>query len=141
MCTSAEDAEGLLATRFPLRILVADGNYTCRRTLVLMLERLGYRADPVENGQECVSAACSGSYDLILLDIDLPIMDGVECTHHIREAEVNTSIVAVTSVPPEVARLECFGAGMNGYIEKPVRVNQLEQALRLAYLSRVFPAS
>jgi two-component system sensor histidine kinase/response regulator len=133
---AAENGEPLFATKFPLSILIADDNYISRRTLILLLQNLGYKVDSAENGQECLNAATKKTYALIFMDIDMPIMDGIECTRAIRDAKIATAIVAVTAIPPQVARMESMGAGMNGYIEKPVKMDALKQALRLAYLSR-----
>lgn len=134
-------ADVLFAVKYPLHILVADESYICRRVLILMLQRLGYTVDSVETGADCLRAAKASPYDLILLDIDLPVMDGVECTRNLRRAGVQSSIVAVTATPPEFAHLECLTAGMNGYIEKPLITNDLKRALRLAYLGHIFAAA
>jgi CheY-like chemotaxis protein len=129
------------ATRYPLRILLADHNYISRRALTLMLESLGYKFDSVENGPECLDAAIRMDHDLIFLDLDhLPILDGAECTARIREAKIDTTIFALTAFPPEVARLQSMGAGLNGYLQKPLKPDELKQALRMAYLSAVYTA-
>src|ERR1700761_7353669 len=67
------------AEAYPLRILIADSNYISRRMLRLMLEGLGFKIDSVENGQECLNAAIGANFDLILMEVDMPVMDGIEC--------------------------------------------------------------
>src|ERR1700761_4220625 len=67
----------LFAQQYPLRILIAEDDYINRRCLILLLQRLGYRADYVENGRECLTAVLQRPYDAILSDINMPEMDGV----------------------------------------------------------------
>jgi len=136
-----ENADKTFAKRYPLRILLADHSYTGRRALTLMLEGFGYQLDSVENGQECLDAAVENVHDVILLDLDhLPIVDGAECTARIREAKIDTTIFALTAFPPEVARLQSMGAGLNGYLQKPLKPDEIKQTLRMAYLSAVYTA-
>ncbi len=137
-----ESAEKSFAKKYPLRILLADHNYISRRALTLMLECLGYKFDSVENGQECLDAAVRKDHDLIILDLDhLPILDGAECTARIREAKIDTIIFALTAFPPGVARLQSMGAGLNGYLQKSLKPDEIKQALRMAYLSTVYIAT
>ena len=134
-------SDALFAIKYPLRILIAEDNYICRRVLTLMLERYGYSVTSVEDGQKCLNEAIQNRYDLIFLNIEMPSMDGIECTRCLRNAGVHSSIVAVTATHAEHARLDCLAAGMNGYIEKPVTANELKRALRLAFLGHIFAAA
>jgi len=134
-----ENGDRSFAKRYPLRILIADQDYISRRTLTLMLECLGYKFESVENGQECLDAAVLNTHDLIFMDLDhLPILDGAECTTRIREAKIDTTIFALTTFPPVVARLQSMGAGLNGFLQKPLKPDDLKQALRMAFLSSVY---
>jgi len=134
-----ERGEKSFAKKYPLRILIADHNYISRRSLALMLEGLGYQFESVENGPDCLDAALRDAHDLILLDLDqLPILDGAECTMRIREAKIATTIFALSSFPPEVARLQSMGAGLNGFFQKPLKLDELKQVLRMAYLSSIY---
>jgi CheY-like chemotaxis protein len=134
-----ESQDKSFAKRYPLRILIADHNYISRRTLTLMLKGLGYNFESVENGQECLDAAVREAHDLILLDLDhLPILDGAECAMRIREAKIDTTMFAFSSFPPEVARLQSMGAGLNGFFQKPIKPDELKQALRMAFLSSIY---
>lgn len=134
LANESEDTQ--FAARFPLRILVADHDYIGRRTLTLKLAGLGYRAESVENGGECLAAAVKGHFDLIILEIDLPVLNGIECSRCIRDEKVKTSLVAVSPLPSALTRLECLGAGINGYLEKPIALEQLKQALRVAFANQ-----
>jgi CheY-like chemotaxis protein len=125
-----EAADVQFAREFPLKILIADDNYINRRVLCLLLIRLGYEAKSMENGQECLEEVLKNPYDLLLLDIDMPIMSGIECTQSIRQEGLDLPIIAVTATSPEVTRGPCFEAGMNGYMSKPVNLPELKRILR-----------
>lgn len=118
------------AERHPLNILIAEDNYTNRRLLIFLLRGLGYEIEAVENGQECLQAVLKKSYDILLSDINMPEMNGIECATQIRSAGIEIPIIAVTASSPEVTREECFRAGMNGYMRKPVNVTELKRILR-----------
>jgi CheY-like chemotaxis protein len=118
------------AEQFPLRILIADDNYINRRVLTLFLQRLGYEAHSTENGRECLKAVMDGPYDLLLTDIDMPEMDGIECTHLIRQAGIDLPIIAMTALPPAIKQEQCMRAGMNGYMTKPVDFPGLKDELK-----------
>lgn len=120
----------LFADHYPLRILIAEDNYINRRVLVLLLQRLGYQAVCVENGLECLNEALKESYDLILTDVDMPEMDGIECTIQLRHAGLIIPIIAVTASFLENARDHCLRMGMDGYLAKPVLPEELKSALR-----------
>lgn len=134
-----ESGDKSFAKKYPLRILIADYDYSGRRSLTLLLECLGYRFESVEDGQACLDAAMRNEHDLILLGLDhLPMLDAVECTFRIREAKIDTTIFALSSFPPEVARLQSMGAGLNGYFRKPLNPEEIKQALRRAYLNSAY---
>jgi CheY-like chemotaxis protein len=127
---AGESGDAKFAELHPLRILMAEDNYTNRRLLIFLLKSLGYKADVTENGQECLAAALEKSYDILLSDIDMPEMNGLECATQIRHAGLEFPIIALTASFPEVTPEECFAAGMNGYMHKPVNVTELKRILR-----------
>jgi signal transduction histidine kinase/DNA-binding response OmpR family regulator/HPt (histidine-containing phosphotransfer) domain-containing protein len=116
----------------PLRILLAEDNLVNQRVAVLMLETLGCKADIVGNGEEAVRAVEGGNYDLVLMDVQMPIMDGLEATRRIRSRlprERQPRIVAMTAGAFASDREECLRAGMDDYLSKPIQRSRLEQAL------------
>lgn len=135
----AEDFNGPdtdFARRHPLRILITDDNYINRRVLLLLLQRLGYAADSTENGHDCLNAVLERPYDLLLIDINMPDMSGIECAEMIRRSGRSFPIVAVTATAPEVSQQQSVAAGMNGFIAKPIRLPELKRALLEASLAR-----
>ncbi|MGD0954643.1 MAG: PAS domain S-box protein [Methanotrichaceae archaeon] len=115
----------------PMRILVAEDNPSNQRVLVEMLKRLGYRADAVADGREVVQAFERQYYDLVLMDIKMPEMDGITATQVIRKLrpENGPKIVAITAFALEGDREKCLEAGMDDYIAKPVKMNELADIL------------
>ncbi|EAZ90383.1 response regulator, partial [Crocosphaera chwakensis] len=124
--------ESLLAQTIPLRILVAEDVVVNQEVIHLLLEKLGYWADMVSNGQEVLEALKTRSYDLILMDVRMPEMDGLTTTHHIcrtLSAEERPRIIAMTAESTPGDREKCLVAGMDDYIAKPIRIEELKQAL------------
>jgi CheY-like chemotaxis protein len=121
------------AEEYPLRILVAEDNSTNMKVALLMLQRLGYRGDPVRNGVECLEAVNRIKYDVILMDMQMPEMDGIECTRKLREEGNNIRIIALTADALIDAQGRCLQAGMNDYVTKPIARDKLERALRRAH--------
>ncbi len=122
-----------LAEQFPLKILVAEDNSVNQQLIRLMLERFGYQCDVVSNGLEVMESLQRCDYDLILMDVQMPQMDGIEATKKIREAEQGANqhirIVAVTASAMQGDRQSFLKAGMDDYISKPIRINELIFAL------------
>jgi CheY-like chemotaxis protein len=97
-----------------------------------MLLRLGYQTDVAGNGQEAVESVMTVPYDLVLMDCQMPVMDGFEATRIIREREGasrHTHIVAVTANAMEGDRERCLAAGMDDYLAKPFRAGDLRRVL------------
>jgi CheY-like chemotaxis protein len=118
------------AREHPLRILIADDNYINRRVLCLFLKRLGYEVTSTENGRECLQAVIKGNYDLLLTDIDMPEMTGIECTNRIREAKIPLYITAISASAPFLTPEEYLKAGMDGFMPKPVDFTALKKELQ-----------
>ena len=112
------------------RILVAEDNATNRVVALAQLKKLGYGADAVTDGQQAVESVLRGSYDLVLMDCQMPVMDGYEATRHIRRsARSKIPIVALTASAMSGDREPCIEAGMNDYLSKPVDLNRLDEML------------
>ena len=114
------------------RVLVAEDNEINRKVAVRSLERLHYKAAMARNGQEAVEACMLRTYDAILMDVQMPVMDGFEATARIRayEAPRHTPIIAVTAGAMPGDRERCLSAGMDDYVAKPLDIEQLEAKLR-----------
>ncbi len=131
-----------LADRHPLRVLVAEDNLVNQKIALLMLERLGYRADLVANGREAVDAVRQVPYDVVLMDLQMPELDGLDATRQIlaeHPAGRRPRIVALTANAFEDDRLECLAAGMDDHLSKPLQKDKLESALVRAH--RISPPS
>ena len=114
-----------LSNRLPLRVLLAEDNTVNQKVALNMLDRLGYRADVVSNGLEAVEAVRRQRYDLVLMDMQMPEMDGLEATRRIRKQGSNIIIIAMTANAMEEDRRQCLEAGMNGFIAKPIKIGDL----------------
>ena len=115
------------------RILVVEDNAVNRKIAVLMLERLGYVVASVHNGCEAVDAAAGSAYDLILMDCQMPEMDGYQAAVEIRRAEAagqRVPIVALTAHAMAGDREKCLDSGMDDYIAKPYTLDTLDTMLR-----------
>ena len=131
----SESISRAMADTKPLRILVAEDNVVNQKVALRMLERMGYRAEVVANGLEVIEALSRQHYDVILMDLHMPEMDGLEATHLIIERwseDTRPRIIAMTASALESDREACLKAGMDDYITKPVKINELKASLERA---------
>jgi len=129
-----------LASRCPLRILVAEDNPVNQKVIRLMLERLGYQPDIVANGLEALQALQLRAYDLVLMDLHMPELDGLAATRRIRSElppERQPRILALTADAFLESRAAAEAAGVDGYLTKPLQPAVLERALQEAALDFV----
>ncbi len=120
------------ASRHPLRILLVEDNAVNQKLANRLLSRMGYQADLASNGLEAIEAVDRQRYDLVLMDVQMPEMDGLEATENIvkRVPEADRPwIVAMTANAMDGDRERCIEAGMNGYVSKPIRVDELVAAV------------
>ncbi|WP_353808820.1 ATP-binding protein [Agromyces sp. SYSU T00194] len=133
------------AQRYPMRILVAEDNPTNQRLMLRLLERLGYAPTMVDDGVAAVEGVAAGRPDVVLMDVQMPRLDGFEATRRIRAGEGGDAeqgaggavrrpwIVAVTANATDEDRRTCLAAGMDDHVAKPVRPDDLLAALRTAH--------
>ena len=118
--------------RQPLRILVAEDNDVNQILISAVLARMGHRVHLVANGQQAVEAVRRGDYDLVLMDLQMPGMDGMEATQAIRALEgpqASLPIIAMTANAFDEDRQACLAAGMDDYVAKPIDTAQLAHAI------------
>jgi CheY-like chemotaxis protein len=126
-------ASCLAAGERPVRVLLAEDNPVNQKVAMRMLEKLGVRVDVAANGQEAVHLFSILPYDLILMDCQMPELDGYAATMEIRRKESDrghTIIVAMTAEAMQGARKRCLEAGMDDYLSKPIKLNSLTAMLQ-----------
>jgi signal transduction histidine kinase/CheY-like chemotaxis protein len=125
------------ASKYPLHILLVDDNATNRRLASKVLERLGYKADLAVDGQSAVAAFTQGSHDVVLMDIEMPDMDGIEAARRIRSSlptgERQPYVVALTANAMSGDREHYLESGLDDYVSKPLHVDELVASLRRAF--------
>ena len=116
----------------PLSILLAEDNASSQKVILQMLKRLGHRADVVANGIEVCQALERQHYDIVLMDVRMPEMDGLEATRTIRQRWPidRPKVIAITAHALEGDRDKCLVAGMDDYITKPVKMEELAEVLK-----------
>jgi CheY-like chemotaxis protein len=130
-----------------LRILLAEDHVVNRKLAMRLLEKQGHMVEVASNGLEAVSALERADFDLVLMDIQMPEMDGISATVAVREKERETGnhlpIIAVTAHAMKGDKERCFEAGMDGYITKPIRVPELLAAIEqvMSLCDRSTPAN
>jgi CheY-like chemotaxis protein len=122
-----------MAERHPLRILLAEDNVVNQKLALRLLQQMGYRADVAGNGIEAIECVARQPYDVVLMDVQMPEMDGLEASRRIvakwPDKAARPHIVAMTANAMQGDREECLAAGMDDYVTKPIRVDALVEAL------------
>jgi CheY-like chemotaxis protein len=123
--------EPVVAEELPTRVLIVEDNLTNRQVVITVLRALGYQPDIAENGRQGIDKASTGKYDLILLDVQMPDVDGLAVARYVREFvnDPRPTIVAITAgVTPE-DRQACFDAGMDDFVMKPFKIATLKEVI------------
>ena len=121
-----------MAARHPLRILLAEDNVVNQKLALRLLQQMGYRADLASNGIEAVESVQRQTYDVVLMDVQMPDMDGLEASRKINahwQPQDRPRIIAMTANAMQGDRDMCLAAGMDDYLTKPIRVERLVEAL------------
>jgi PAS domain S-box-containing protein len=121
-----------MASRHALRILLAEDNVVNQKVALRLLQQMGYRADLASNGLEAIESVARQTYDVVLMDVQMPEMDGFEASRHITAkwpADQRPRIIAMTANAMQGDRELCLAAGMDDYVSKPIRVDELVAAL------------
>jgi signal transduction histidine kinase/CheY-like chemotaxis protein/HPt (histidine-containing phosphotransfer) domain-containing protein len=137
--TASPRLDAQLGERFPLRILLAEDTAINQKVARLLLNRLGYHADVVNNGYEVLEATARAAYDVIFMDVQMPQMDGIEATRRLRAHPPlggSPRIVAMTANVTQDDRALCRAAGMDDFVDKPIQAKYLVAALRRAAAAR-----
>ena len=114
------------AKEFPLKIMVAEDNLTNQKLALKILSKLGFEAALAVNGREAADMAGECAYDIILMDVQMPEMDGLEATRIIRrELEIQPVIIAMTANAMKEDRDQCLQAGLDDFLSKPVKLEDL----------------
>lgn len=121
-----------LAEELPLRILIAEDNIINQKLLIQILDMLGYKADAVSDGPEVLTTIKEKTYDLVLMDIQMPEMGGEETTAQLRQQlnDHSPKIIAVTAYAMAGDREKYLKAGMDGYISKPFKIEDLVSEIK-----------
>ncbi|WPJ95773.1 ATP-binding protein [Coraliomargarita algicola] len=130
--------QSLVAEQLPLKIAVAEDNLANQRVIMIMLRRLGWAADFAANGEELLELVRKQDYDLIFMDLQMPLMDGLEATRQLRqgaagETAKDVKIVALTANALAGDEARCLENGMDAYLSKPLRLNLLKQTILRLY--------
>jgi CheY-like chemotaxis protein len=130
--TAGKKFDIAMATRHPLRILLAEDNSVNQQVGLLMLSQLGYQAELAVDGQKALNAVENGLYDLILMDIQMPVMNGIDAARLIREklGAKCPSIFALTAEAFEGDKQKFLDLGFDGYLSKPLQMFSLQSALK-----------
>ena len=131
-----------MGRKFPLRILLAEDNAVNQKLALRLLQQIGYLADVAGNGMEAIESVARQQYDVVLMDVQMPEMDGLQATREIVRRwppGKRPRIIAMTANAMEEDREACFAAGMEDYIPKPIRMNELVRALREAQSRKGLP--
>jgi CheY-like chemotaxis protein len=112
------------------RILVAEDAKANQTLIQILLQKMGFQVTIVEDGQQAVDKLRTETFDLILMDMQMPVMNGYEATREIKTMGIQSPVIAVTAHAMKGDEQKCFDAGCDGYLTKPIDKNKLAEAIR-----------
>lgn len=127
--------DSTIASKYPMRLLLVEDNQINQKLALKILEKMGYKADLAVNGLEAVNVVKEKDYDLVLMDLQMPEMDGIEATGIINEFENRPIIIAMTANAMPEDKQRCLDAGMDDYISKPITIEKVQNTLIKWYKS------
>lgn len=113
----------------PIKVLIAEDNLLNQKIISVMIQRIGWEYTIVDNGKKAVDASLSGEYDAILMDIDMPVMNGWDATLEIRKLKPSIPIIALTAYSEETFREKSFSVGMDYFLAKPYNHNEIQKTV------------
>jgi two-component system CheB/CheR fusion protein len=122
-----------MPTDLPIYVLLVEDDIINSQLFKMMLERLGYQADLVLNGQEALDKLSENTYKIVLMDCQMPILDGYAATQALREREApgqHTIVIGLSAHAMADMRARCLASGMDDYLPKPLRINDLATMLQ-----------
>lgn len=114
---------------FPLKILIAEDNLLNQKIISILIQRLGWHYHIVDNGKKAVDECQNNSYDVILMDIDMPVMNGWDATIEIKRQNPEIPVIALTAYSEEIFRERSFAAGMDYFLAKPYNQTEIEKTI------------
>jgi len=135
----SENSQGEILTNtfaetYPLKILVAEDNNVNQKLIERILRKLGYQSDTVADGVQVLNSLSTKEYNVILMDIRMPEMDGLTATQNIRQMAIEQPyIIAMTANAMSNDREECIQSGMNDYVAKPIFTSEILKTLKNGY--------
>ena len=115
-----------------IRVLIAEDNVLNQRIIEILIKKNGWSCTLVADGSEAVEACIGGGYDVVLMDIDMPVMNGWEATMEIRKKNASIPIIALTAYSEESFKRKSFESGMNNFLSKPYDKEEIYNAILTA---------
>lgn len=112
-----------------MKLLLVDDNAMMQKIQSTILQKLGHQVSVVSSGHQALKILSEQTFDCIVMDMQMPEMDGLETTRRIRQIGINTSIIALTGNDDDASKQACRQAGMNGFLTKPLQASQVTRAL------------
>lgn len=114
---------------FPLRILIAEDNILNQKIISILIQRLGWQFCIVDNGRKAVDECFANDYDVILMDIDMPVMNGWDATTEIKSKIPGIPVIALTAYSEEIFKEKSFAAGMDYFLAKPYNQTEIQRTI------------